>query len=87
MILIDSLTGPYISQFLSDQKQPLVGLGGAEAPGLTIERKERRTEVIILIQSGHKTLFFYIHNTLIKIGNLLKLTSDTCTYTMRLFSR
>ena len=87
MILIDSLTGPYISQFLSDQKQPLVGLGGAEAPGLTIERKERRTEVIILIQSGHKTLFFYIHNTLIKICNLLKLTSDTCTYTMRLFSR
>ena len=47
MILIDSLTGPYISQFSSDQKQPLVGLGGAEAPGLTIEKKKRRTEVII----------------------------------------
>ena len=40
MILIDSLTGPYISQFSSDQKQPLVGLGGAEAPGLTIEKKK-----------------------------------------------
>ena len=47
MILIDSLTGPYISQFSSDQKQPLVGLGGAEDPGLTIEKKKRRTEVII----------------------------------------
>ena len=86
MILNDSILGPYISQFSSDdQGQPLVGSGGVEAPGLTNEINTK-FEVIVEIQSRQKTSSVFT-DTLIEICNLLKLTSDTCLHTMRLCSR